>query len=140
MFLERHGATVAKRSRRHARGAAEACAREQFGDWTLRELEDAAADVAAWRATLLDGSRYQLTSALRQSLGAAVRWRYIGRNPAVDAGRNPQPRTEELLPFTPDEIDALEVELGPAFGPAGRVRRRDRPANERVDGPRAPRR
>ena len=52
-------------------------AREQFGDWTLRELEDAAGDVAAWRAALSDTSRYRLTSALRQALGAAVRWRYI---------------------------------------------------------------
>ena len=46
-------------------------------------------------------ARYRLTSALRQALAAAVRWRYIARNPAVDAGRNPQPRAEELHPFTP---------------------------------------
>ncbi len=116
IFLERHGATIAKGSRDTLKARLKP-ARRQFGDWTLRELEHAAVDVAAWRATLLEGSRYQLTSALRQALGAAVRWRYIGRNPAVDAGRNPQPRTEELLPFTSDEIDALATELGPAFGP-----------------------
>jgi hypothetical protein len=45
-----------------------------------------------------------------------VRWRYIARNPAVDAGRNPQPRAEELLPFTPAQIDALELELGTPYG------------------------
>ena len=73
--------------------------------------------MAAWRASLPEGSRYRLTLALRQALGAAVRWRYMTRNPAVDAGRNPQPRREELRPFTPEEIDALEVELGPVFGP-----------------------
>jgi len=28
-----------------------------------------------------------------------------------------EPRSEELLPFAPTEIDALEVELGPVFGP-----------------------
>jgi integrase len=39
------------------------------------------------------------------------------RNPAVEVGPNPQPRSEELLPFTPDEIGALDVELGPTFGP-----------------------
>ena len=83
----------------------------------LAELEGAADDVARWRAGLTDTSRYRLTLALRQALGAAVRWRYMTRNPAVDAGRNPEPRSEELLPFAPEQIDALEVELGPMFGP-----------------------
>jgi hypothetical protein len=35
----------------------------------------------------------------------------------VEAGRNPEPRSEELLPFTPAEIDALAIEIGPVFGP-----------------------
>jgi integrase len=39
------------------------------------------------------------------------------RNPAIDAGRNPEPRSEELLPFTPAEVEALEAELGPVYGP-----------------------
>jgi integrase len=80
-------------------------------------LEGAADDVARWRAGLKETSRYRLTLALRQTLGAAVRWRYMTRNPAIDAGRNPEPRSEELLPFSPAEIDALETELGPTFGP-----------------------
>jgi integrase len=42
-------------------------------------------------------------------------------SPAVDAGRNPQPRTEELYPFTRDEIDKIAVELGPAYGPVAIV-------------------
>ena len=88
-----------------------------FGDWTLSELEHAAADVAAWRATLPEGSRYRLMLALRQALAAAVRWQYIARNPAVDAGPNPEPHAEELQPFTVAEIDMLAVELGPAYGP-----------------------
>ena len=46
-----------------------------------------------------------------------MRWRYLNRNPAIDAGRNPKPRREELQPFTPEEIDALEVTLGPVSGP-----------------------
>jgi integrase len=41
----------------------------------------------------------------------------VTRNPAVEAGRNPEPRSEELLPFTPEEISALELELGPVYGP-----------------------
>ena len=61
--------------------------RSRFGDWTLAELEDASADVAAWRAEYDEGQRYRLTSAMRQALAAAVRWKYLDRNPAVDAGR-----------------------------------------------------
>ena len=51
------------------------------------------------------------------ALLAGVRWRYLIRNPAVEAGPNPMPRSEELMAFTRDEVDALEVELGPVFGP-----------------------
>ncbi len=111
LFLARHGATVSDRTRQTLEERL-AASRDRFGTWTLRELEAAAGDVAAWRATLTDSSRYRLTSAMRQTLNAAVRWRYIRTNPAIDAGRNPQPRAEELLPFTRDEIDALDLELG----------------------------
>lgn len=116
LFLARHGATVAARTRRTLEQRL-APARAVFGDWTLRELEHAAGDVARWRAGLADSSRYRLTSALRQALAAAVRWQYVARNPAVDAGRNPLPATEELRPFTRDEVDALAQELGPIYGP-----------------------
>jgi len=116
LFLERHGATVAERTRATLEERL-APARRVFGSWTLGELEGAADDIARWRAALPDTSRYRLTLALRQALGAAQRWGYIGRNPAVDAGRNPEPRTEELLPFTPDEVAALALELGALYGP-----------------------
>jgi integrase len=116
LFLERHGATVAARTSQSLEERL-APSRRQFGAWTLRELEHAAGDVAAWRAGLSDTSRYRLTSAMRQALGAAVRWRYVRCNPAVDAGRNPQPRAEELLPFMREEIDALDAELGAISGP-----------------------
>jgi integrase len=110
LFLERHGATVSARTRQTLEERL-APARATFGDWTLAELEGAAQDVAAWRANLSDTSRYRLTLALRQTLAAAVRWRYMARNPAVDAGANPEPRAEELLPFARDEIDAVALEL-----------------------------
>ncbi len=116
LYLDRWGATVAARSRKTMEERLYP-ARVRFGDWPLRDLEGATGDIAAWRASLSPTSRYRLTGALRQALGAAVRWRYIARNPAVDAGRNPQPRAEELQPFTVEEIDAIAVELGPAFGP-----------------------
>jgi hypothetical protein len=61
IYLDRWGRTVSEAHARHARGApapqarARAgercrCASCTFGDWTLAELEGAAADVAAWRA------------------------------------------------------------------------------------------
>jgi integrase len=52
-----------------------------------------------------------------QAIAAAVRWRYISRNPAVDAGRNPQPRAEELRPFNGAvEVDAIAKELNGLYG------------------------
>lgn len=116
VFLERHGVTVAPATKRTLEKRL-APAREHFGTWMLRELEGAAGDVASWRASLRSTSRYRLMSALRQTLAAAVRWRYITRNPAVDAGRNPQPRTKELRPFDRAEVDAIAEELGPVYGP-----------------------
>jgi integrase len=116
LYLDRWGRTVAPRTQTTlAKRLKPALA--VFGDWTLHELEGAADDIAAWRATLTTTSRYRHTLALRQTLAAAIRWGYIQRNPAVDAGKNPEPRSEELHPFTRDEIDRLEVELGPTYGP-----------------------
>lgn len=116
LFLTRHGTTVSDRTIKTLSERLTP-ARETFGTWTLAELEGAADEVSGWRARLPETSRYRFTLALRQVLGAAVRWRYMARNPAVEAGRNPEPRAEELLPFTPPEIDALDAELGPVFGP-----------------------
>ena len=116
LFLERHGATVSKRTRETIAERLTP-ARNVFGDWKLAELDGAAADIARWRASLPDTSRYRLTLALRQALAAAVRWHYLTRNPAVEAGQNPEPRAEELLPFTRWEVDALAIELGPLYGP-----------------------
>jgi integrase len=116
VFLERHGATIANRSK-EALQERLAPSRDVFGSWTLRELEGAADDVADWRSTLSDTSRYRLTAAMRQAFGAAVRWNYISVNPAVAAGRNPQPQSEELHPFTLAEIDRLDAELGDLYGP-----------------------
>lgn len=115
VFLERHGATVAPATKRTLQERLRP-ARDLFGSWTLRELEGAASDVAKWRADLRATSRYRLTSALRQALTAAVRWGYINRNPAIEAGRNPQPRAEELRPFEPEQVDALALELGAVYG------------------------
>ena len=55
---------------------------------------------------------------MRQALAAAVRWKYLDRNPAADAGKNPQPRAEEIFPFTPDEVDMIAAELDRSTRPA----------------------
>jgi integrase len=116
LFLDRHGATVSPRTKQTLVERL-APAREVFGGFTLAELEGAAGDIARWRAGLSDTSRYRLTLALRQTLGAAVRWGYLSRNPAVEAGRNPEPRANELEPFARREVDKLAVELGSVYGP-----------------------
>ena len=86
-------------------------ARQAFGLWTLAELEYAAADIAAWRAALPEGSRFRHTAALRHCLAAAVRWRYLDSNPAVDAGTNSKLRSREIDPFDPDELAAIYAEF-----------------------------
>jgi integrase len=116
LYLERWGATVARRTKETVEERL-ASSRKQYGSWTLRELEGAGGDIARWRASLTDTSCYRLTLAMRQALNAAVRWRYLRTNPVADSGANPQPRTEEFVPFTRDEIDALDAELGPTCGP-----------------------
>jgi integrase len=86
--------------------------------WKLSELEHAADDVVRWRASLPgDHARYRGTRALRQVLAAAVRWGYIRHNAALDYGKNPEPRGEEVKPFTRAEVDAIATELGPTYGP-----------------------
>ena len=67
--------------------------------------------MAAWRAEFPAGARYRVTSTMRQALAAAVRWKYLDRNPAADAGKNPQPRPEEISPFSPDEVEMITAEL-----------------------------
>lgn len=89
-------------------------ARDKFGAWTLRELEGATDDIARWRAALpSEHARYRCTRALRQVLAAAVRWKYIRDNPASDYGDNPEPKSEEIHPFTRDELDRIVGELRP---------------------------
>jgi integrase len=84
----------------------------EFGDATLADLERRVADIAAWRATLPQRSAWHVFGALRQVLDAAVRWDIIQRNPAKLAGSNPQPKREEIDPFTSAELAAVLDELG----------------------------
>ena len=115
LYVERHGATVSVRTKDTLADRLRP-ARERFGDWTLRDLEGAAADVAAWRAGLKDASRYRLTGRSARHSAQPCVGGYMRTNPAVEAGRNPQPRAEEFVPFSRSEIDMLDAELGDVYG------------------------
>jgi integrase len=116
VYLERHAATVRARTIVTLRERL-AHATRVFGDVPLRELERMSGDIATWQARLPERSRYGVVQALRQTLGAAVRWGYISRNPATLAGRNRQPAPRTVRVFTRDELDAIAAELAPAYAP-----------------------
>ena len=87
---------------------------DAFGDEAIGAL--GALEIARWRARLPETTRHGAHRALRQVLAAAVRWRWIDRNPALDVS-NPQHARPEFSPFeTWEEVEVLATELGP-FGP-----------------------
>ena len=139
LFLARHGATVSARTRATLEERL-APARRVFGDWTLAELEGAADDIARWRAQLPDTSRYRLTLALRQTLGAAVRWRYLASEPGRRRRTQPRAAQRGAAAVHARRGRRARGRAGAGVRPARRVRRRDRAAHERVDRHRAPRR
>ena len=87
-YLDRHAATVRTRTIVLLRERL-AYATRVYGDVPLRDLERMSGELAAWQAKLPERSRYGIVQALRQALGAAERWGYIGSNPAKLAGKNP---------------------------------------------------
>jgi integrase len=116
LFLERHKAGVRPRTVDVLRERL-AYATAAFGDETLRDLERMAGEIAAWRTRLPERSRYAITSALRQALGAAVRWGYMFVNPAKLAGRNPQPPPRPVRVYSRAELDVIGAELARAYAP-----------------------
>ncbi len=116
LYLERHAAWVRPKTIDALRWRL-AVATAAFGDVPLSDLERMSGEVASWRATLPERSRYAITAALRQALGAAVRWRYMSANPAKDAGANPQPAPRPVRAFTPAEVEAIAAELSPRYAP-----------------------
>jgi integrase len=111
VFLEQYDAAPSSRERlRLQLVKSTAC----FGDEPIGSLDALA--VARWRAGLPETTRHGAHRALRQVLAAAVRWRWIERNVAVEV-KNPLHPRAEFIPFdTWEEVDALARELGP-FGP-----------------------
>jgi integrase len=109
LYLERWGADVAPRTRASMIERL-APAKTKFGKQTLGEL--AADDIARWRANLpSEHARYRHTRALRQVLAAAVRWHYLQRNPAQEAGANAQPRADEIRPLTRTQVQQIADEI-----------------------------
>jgi integrase len=116
VYLERHAASVRPRTIVTLRERL-ALAERAFGAVPLRDLERMSGDIASWQARLPERSRYGVVQALRQALGAAVRWGYMTSNPALLAGRNRQPSPRTVRVYSRDEIDAIALELHPAYAP-----------------------
>jgi site-specific recombinase XerD len=114
LYLERHAATVRPRTITTLRERL-AHALAAFGDVPLADLERMSGEVAAWMAMLPERSRYGIVQALRQTLGAAVRWGYMTANPALLAGRNRQPAPRPVRVFDRAEVAALAAELSPRY-------------------------
>ncbi len=103
LYLQRHGATVRPRTIVTLRERL-AHAMRAFGTVPLRDLERMSGEIATWQAKLPERSRYGVVQALRQTLGAAVRWGYMSANPALLAGRNRQPAPRTVRVFARDEL------------------------------------
>jgi integrase len=117
LYLERHGANGVRQRTIDALRWRLGVATTAYGDVTLRDLERMSGEIAAWRTTLPERSRFAITAALRQALGAAVRWGYMTANPAVLAGQNRQPTPRAVRIYSRDELDALAAELSPGHRP-----------------------
>jgi integrase len=116
LYLERHAVNVRPRTIGVLRERL-AYATKAYGDTTLRDLERMGGDLATWQTKLPERSRYAIMSALRQALSAAERWGYMSRNPAVLAGRNPQPPPRTVRAYTTAELDAIAAELSAIYRP-----------------------
>jgi hypothetical protein len=99
LFLERHAVGVRERTITTLRDRLNH-ATSAFGDVPLRELEHMTDELAAWQAQLPERAGHGITSALRQALDAAVRWKRMDANPAKLAGRNPKPPVRQVRAYT----------------------------------------
>jgi integrase len=88
---------------------------DEYGDTRLAELEGMSDELADWRATLPPRYAPKVMGALRQVLAAGVRWRLLERNPAIDAGANPEPEPRPVRAFTFAEVDAIAGELSEVY-------------------------
>ena len=139
LYLERHAATVRPRTigaLRWRLGVATAA----FGNVPLRDLERMAGEIATWKGLAPPAVALRDRGGAAATLGAAVRWQYMGQSPAVLAGSNPQPAPRPVRTYTPEELEAIPMESSPHVPAGAGVRRRDRTATRGVAGDRARRR
>jgi integrase len=138
VYLARHAAVVRSRTISTLRERLTYATRD-YGGVPLAELERMSGELADWQTKLPQRFRYGIVSALRQTLGAAVRWGYMSTNPAKLAGRNPQPPPRAVRAYTVTELDAIGAELSkryqplPAFVAATGLRPEEWAALERRD-------
>jgi integrase len=138
LYLDRHAANVRRRTIKTLRERL-SHAERVYGNVPLRELERMTDEIAGWQAKQPSGVRYGRTGALRQCLGAGIRWGYITRNPAVEIGRNRQPAPRPVRAFSLAELHAIAAELPlmyaplPAFAAATGLRPEEWQALERRD-------
>lgn len=87
-----------------------ALAQAAFGSTKLRALS--AEDVAAWRLTLPERSRYQIHAVLSMALQRAVTWGVLHRNVAKEV-RNPTPKPGDRAFFdTWADVESVDAEMG----------------------------
>jgi integrase len=115
-YLKRHEAI---RSPRTIRTLRERLARplHVYGDVRLAELEGMSDELADFRATLPPRYAHKVMGALRQVCAAGVRWRLLERNPAADAGENPEPDPAPVRVYAVAELAAIAAELSKAYEP-----------------------
>ena len=93
-----------------------ATATPAFGEVRLLDLR--AEEICAWRGTLPDGHRFEVTQALRQVLNRAVAWQLIDTNPTKRGVSNPRRRFPERRPFESwAKTKAVAERLGSVGGP-----------------------
>jgi integrase len=114
LYLERHAVSVRTKTVVTLTERL-AYATRAFGTVPLRDLERMAGEIAAWEMRLPARSRYGITGALRQALGAAVRWGYMGVNSAALAGPRRQPPPRPIRTYRLDELRAIAEELPPMY-------------------------
>jgi len=117
LYLERHAATGVRARTIDALRWRLGVATKAFGAVPLQDLARMSGELASWQTTLPERSRYAIVAALRQALGAAVRWGYMSQNPAVLAGRNRQPAPRPVRTYSLEEIDAIAAELSAVYRP-----------------------
>ena len=86
LFLERHAGTVRPKDHRRAALASERCHRDVRERAAARPATDERGDRRPGRRSSRQRSRFGIVAALRQALGAAVRWGYMTPEPG-GAGR-----------------------------------------------------